>query len=86
MSNSTICRTLKYMGCTRQAMHHVALQQSEIDRAEFMAQISYMTLQCWCGWMRVDVIAATQSGNMAIACEACLRQITVFLLGVLGTL
>ena len=40
VSNATICRTLKYMGCTRQAMHHVALQRSEISRARFMADIS----------------------------------------------
>lgn len=26
VSVPTICRTLKYMGCTRQAMHRVALQ------------------------------------------------------------
>ena len=39
VSNAT-CRTLKYMGCTRQAMHHVALQRSEISRARFMADIS----------------------------------------------
>ena len=40
VSNATICRTLKYMGCTRQAMHHVALQQSDAARAKFMAEIS----------------------------------------------
>ena len=37
---ATICRTLKFMGCTRQRMHHVAIQQSESMRAEFMAEIS----------------------------------------------
>ena len=40
VSNATICRTLKYMGCTRQAMHHVALQQSNVARAKFMVEIS----------------------------------------------
>jgi transposase len=40
VSVSTICRTLKRMGCTRQAMHHVALQQSECLRAKFMAEVS----------------------------------------------
>ena len=37
---STICRTLKIMGCTRQAMHRVALQRSDEQRARFMAEIS----------------------------------------------
>ena len=37
---STICRTLKSMGCTRQVIRHVALQQSEAMRAKFMAEVS----------------------------------------------
>jgi len=40
ISVPTICRTLKQMGCTRQIMHHVAMQQSEYQRAKFMAEIS----------------------------------------------
>ena len=40
VSEATICRTLRYMGCTRQAMHHVALQQSEACRGKFMAEVS----------------------------------------------
>lgn len=40
VSEATICRTLRYMGCTRQAMHHVAIQQSDICRGRFMAEIS----------------------------------------------
>ena len=41
VSVSTIlCRTLRRMGCTRQAMHHVALQRSDTMRAKFMANIS----------------------------------------------
>ena len=40
ISVATICRTLKYMGCTRQAMHQIALQQSNVLRAKFMADIS----------------------------------------------
>lgn len=40
VSEATICRTLRYMGCTRQSMHHVAIQQSEVCRARFMAEIS----------------------------------------------
>ena len=35
---STICRTL--MGCTRQVIRYVALQQSEAMRAKFMAEVS----------------------------------------------
>ena len=37
---STICRTLKFMGCTRQAIRHVALQRSDVLRAKFMAEVS----------------------------------------------
>ena len=40
VSESTICKTLRFMGCTRQAMRRVALQQSDILRAQFMATIS----------------------------------------------
>ena len=40
VSEATICRTLRYMGCTRQAMHHMAIQQSEVCRGRFMAEIS----------------------------------------------
>lgn len=39
-SSSTICKTLKFMGCTRQCMHHIALQRSDTLRAQFMATIS----------------------------------------------
>ena len=40
VSASTICRTLKSMGCSRQVIRHVALQQSNTARAKFMAEIS----------------------------------------------
>lgn len=40
VSMPTICRTLKFMGCTRQVIRHVAIQQSEAMRAKFMAEIS----------------------------------------------
>ena len=40
ISVPTICRTLRLMGCTRQAMHRVALQRSETMRAKFMHEIS----------------------------------------------
>ena len=40
VSASTICRTLHYMGCSRQKMHLVALQQSDVLRGKFMADIS----------------------------------------------
>ena len=36
----TICQTLHNMGCTRQALQHVAIQRSEEERAKFMAEIS----------------------------------------------
>ena len=40
MNVSTICKTLKHMGCTRQAMCRVAKQRDDKLRAEFMADIS----------------------------------------------
>ena len=41
VSTTTICRTLhSKMGCTRQVIQHIALQQSELVRAQFMAEIS----------------------------------------------
>ena len=40
VSVPTICRTLKYIGCTRQTMHHVAIQRSDTLRAKFMSEIS----------------------------------------------
>ena len=40
VSVSTICKTLKHMGCTRQAMCRVAKQRDDKLRAEFMANVS----------------------------------------------
>ena len=40
ISMSCICKIFKRMDCTRKAMHHVALQQSETGRAKFVADIS----------------------------------------------
>ena len=40
VSISTICKTLKYIGCTRQAMCHVVKQRDDKLRAEFMAEVS----------------------------------------------
>ena len=40
VSTSTICRTLRFMGCTRQRIQRVALQRSDECRARFMAEIS----------------------------------------------
>ena len=37
---STICRTLKFMGCTRQVIQRVALQRSDEQRAKFIADVS----------------------------------------------
>ncbi len=39
VSVSRICRTIKFMGGTRQVIPHVAMQRSEALRAKFMAQI-----------------------------------------------
>ena len=40
VSVSTICRTLKFMGCTKQVIRHVAVQQDDAMRVKFMAEIS----------------------------------------------
>ena len=40
MDVAIICRTLKFMGCTRQVMQRIALQRSEEMRAKFMAEVS----------------------------------------------
>ena len=40
VGTSTICRTLRYMGCSRQRIQRIALQRSDECRARFMADIS----------------------------------------------
>ena len=40
VSVATFCKTLKYMGFTRQVMRHIALQQSDEQRARIMAEVS----------------------------------------------
>ena len=40
VSLSTICKTLKFMGCSRQKMYHINLQQSDEMRAKFMSEVS----------------------------------------------
>ena len=37
--STIICRTLKFMGCTRQVIRHVAIRQDDAMRAKFMAEI-----------------------------------------------
>ena len=36
----TICRLLKFMGCTQQVIQRITLQRSEEMRAKFMAEVS----------------------------------------------
>ena len=40
VSLSTLSRTLKFMGCTRQVIRHIAIQRDDELRAKFMANIS----------------------------------------------
>lgn len=40
VSAPTICRTLKFMGCSRQRIQYIALQRSDECRARFMAEIA----------------------------------------------
>ena len=63
-----MCKTLRYMGYTRQAMHHVAIQQSEVCRGRFMAEISMHDPSIW-----VDVMAATLSVGIIRGSYAPLR-------------
>ena len=37
---STICRTIRKLGLSRQRISHIALQQSEVKRVEFVAEMS----------------------------------------------
>ena len=37
---STICRTMHHIGMTRQAIRHIALQHSELKRAEFWYDVA----------------------------------------------
>ena len=40
ISTATICHTIKFMGCTRQVLQHIALPQDKEQRARFMAKVS----------------------------------------------
>ena len=75
-----ICRTLRYMGCTRQAMHHVALQQSEVCRGRFMAEISMYdpSMLLW-----LDDTGCDGCNTIRKSREECLSWITDYLFEVL---
>ena len=75
---STICRTLKFMSCTRQVIRRVVIQRSDAMRAKFMADISLMTRQCWFGLMKVVAIEETALESTAIVCVACILLIIGF--------
>ncbi len=40
VSIATICRTLKFMGCTRQVIQHIDVHRNDALRAKFMAEVS----------------------------------------------
>ena len=40
--NSTLCREVRRLGLTRQSIHRIVLQRSEIERAAFKVQIELM--------------------------------------------
>jgi len=40
VSAAMLCRTLRGMGCSRQVIQHIAIQQSDECRAKFMAEVS----------------------------------------------
>ena len=46
ISVATFCKTLKYMGCARQVMRRVALQQSDDQELVLWQKCRYMILPC----------------------------------------
>ena len=64
------------MGCSRQV---TASQQSELARAQFMAEISVH--QCSFGSMKVDVIVVTAKEKMGTASEELHRDHRLFIRG-----
>jgi len=40
IDRSTLCRTVKRLGFTHKKIHHIATQQSEVKRAQFMAEMN----------------------------------------------
>ena len=83
---ATICRTLKIMGCTRQRMRHVALQQSESMRAKFMAEISIYdpAMFLWIDESGFDNRNSIRKFGYSVY-EECVQLIIDFWLGELGT-
>ena len=69
------------MGCTRQVIRSVAIQQSDAMRAKFMAEVSIYDPSMFLG-----VIDAIRSENIAIASEEFAQLTTDFLSEELGTL
>ena len=67
VSKATICRTLRFMGCTRQAMHHIAIQQSEVCRGRLMAEISIYDPSMLVCWIKLAVMATTPYKSMGTA-------------------
>jgi len=44
VSLPTICRTFKSMVVTRQAMHHIALQQSDYEQAKYIRKMKKIAM------------------------------------------
>ena len=76
VSAATICRTLKFMGYSRQAIRFVAIQQSDAMRVNSWQRSLFTTHQCSSGLMRVSAIDATPSESMDIAYEAFVQLTT----------
>ena len=74
VSISTICHTLQFMEFSQQAMHHVAIQQSDAMRARFMAEVS-MYNPALLVWIDVVVIGETAWGRQ---CEGLLSEWFLF--------
>jgi len=83
VSIPTICQTLHYMGCTRQALKYIAIQRSEEDRAKSMAEIFMYNsdMIIWLDETRCDWRHSTRKWSYGIHTE-WLLEIMAFLHGV----
>lgn len=74
---STICRTLKRPGISRQKIKHVALQQSEQKRAEFMAEMSaFDPSLLWVNETGCDRRKLLRQHGMGVRLQTCLQETT----------
>ena len=69
--NSTICRTMQYLGFCRKRLQRIALQCSDDLRGKFMAEISLFDPAMIVWLMNLDSIVEIPSEHTAIVYEVC---------------